>query len=117
MTPTVYIAAGANRHPAAADWCEDILAFGSDRNIALWDARVRGLFIVLFLIFSTFCFGCLFVVNLSSNSFAGAHDGMQDGEFLAADSPETALDIRTNSTSLLYLSLDRLNNSLTMVLG
>ena len=37
-----YLAAGANRHPAAADWDENgILAFGADRNIALWRPQVR----------------------------------------------------------------------------
>ncbi|MCJ1312778.1 hypothetical protein MMC25_006454 [Agyrium rufum] len=34
-----YIAAGGNRHPSAADWdvASGLLAFGSDRNIALWE--------------------------------------------------------------------------------
>lgn len=46
MIPTVYIAAGANRHPSAADWFDDadgggLLAFGSGRNIALWRPQVR----------------------------------------------------------------------------
>lgn len=32
-----YLAAGANRHPSAADWDESgLLAYGADRNIALW---------------------------------------------------------------------------------
>lgn len=33
-----YVAAGGNRHPAAADWDLEtgILAYGSDRNVALW---------------------------------------------------------------------------------
>ncbi|TVY73321.1 Elongator complex protein [Lachnellula suecica] len=32
-----YLAAGANRHPSAADWDESgLLAFGTDRNLALW---------------------------------------------------------------------------------
>ncbi|KAL8830430.1 MAG: hypothetical protein Q9191_001428 [Dirinaria sp. TL-2023a] len=33
---------GANRHPAAADWdvLSGLLAYGSDRNIALWDPLV-----------------------------------------------------------------------------
>ena len=37
-----YIACGGNRHPAAADWDESsgLLAFGSDRNIAIWDPLV-----------------------------------------------------------------------------
>lgn len=41
ITP-IYFAAGANRHPAAADWdaLSGILAFGSDRNIALWEPLV-----------------------------------------------------------------------------
>lgn len=36
---TEYIAAGGNRHPSAADWnpSTDLLAFGSDRNVALWE--------------------------------------------------------------------------------
>ncbi|KAL9121725.1 MAG: hypothetical protein Q9187_001719 [Circinaria calcarea] len=35
---TEYIAAGGNRHPAAADWdsISGLVAFGSDRNVALW---------------------------------------------------------------------------------
>lgn len=35
---TEYIAAGGNRHPAAADWdpFSDLIAFGADRNIAIW---------------------------------------------------------------------------------
>jgi hypothetical protein len=38
-----YLAAGANRHPAAADWDENgILAFGADRNIALWRPQVSS---------------------------------------------------------------------------
>jgi hypothetical protein len=45
-----YIAAGANRHPEAADWCGDVLAFGSGRNVALWNMLVR----LMFLILSTF---------------------------------------------------------------
>jgi elongator complex protein 2 len=37
-----YLAAGANRHPAVADWDESqVLAFGCDRNIALWHPNVR----------------------------------------------------------------------------
>lgn len=38
----VYLAAGANRHPAAADWdvLSGLLAYGSDRNIALWNPMV-----------------------------------------------------------------------------
>jgi hypothetical protein len=36
-----YLAAGANRHPSAADWDESgLLAFGADRNIALWRPQV-----------------------------------------------------------------------------
>lgn len=33
-----YVSAGGNRHPAAADWEQKtgLLAFGADRNIALW---------------------------------------------------------------------------------
>ncbi|KAG0648310.1 Gamma-toxin target 2 [Hyphodiscus hymeniophilus] len=35
-----YLAAGANRHPSVADWDEGgILAFGADRNIALWSPQ------------------------------------------------------------------------------
>lgn len=44
MSQTEYIAAGANRHPSAADWYggpdgeggNGLLAFGSGRNIAVW---------------------------------------------------------------------------------
>jgi elongator complex protein 2 len=39
ITPEVeFIAAGGNRHPAAADWDIDsgLHAFGADRNVALW---------------------------------------------------------------------------------
>ncbi|PNS19275.1 hypothetical protein CAC42_2452 [Sphaceloma murrayae] len=32
----VYIAAGGNRHPNAADWKQGILAFGSGHNVAIW---------------------------------------------------------------------------------
>ena len=37
-----YLAAGANRHPAAADWdaVSGLLAFGADRNIAIWNPLV-----------------------------------------------------------------------------
>jgi len=37
-----YLAAGANRHPSAADWdpLSGILAYGADRNIALWRPQV-----------------------------------------------------------------------------
>ena len=32
-----YLAAGANRHPATADWNESgVLAYGANNNIALW---------------------------------------------------------------------------------
>ncbi|KAL3425670.1 Elongator complex protein 2 [Phlyctema vagabunda] len=38
--PPQYIAAGANRHPSAADWNESgVLAYGSDRNVALWQPQ------------------------------------------------------------------------------
>ncbi|MCJ1367719.1 hypothetical protein MMC16_006853 [Acarospora aff. strigata] len=39
---TEYIAAGGNRHPAAADWDAEsgLIAFGADRNIALWKPSV-----------------------------------------------------------------------------
>ena len=37
-----YIACGGNGHPAAADWDgpSALLAFGADRNIAIWDPLV-----------------------------------------------------------------------------
>lgn len=35
-----YVVAGANRHPAAADWHGEILAYGADRNIAIWNPQV-----------------------------------------------------------------------------
>ena len=33
-----YIAVGGNRHPAAAAWdaASGLLAYGADRNVALW---------------------------------------------------------------------------------
>lgn len=38
---TEYLAAGGNRHPSAADWdTSGLLAFGADRNIALWRPQV-----------------------------------------------------------------------------
>ncbi|CCD48734.1 hypothetical protein ACHAPC_005042 [Botrytis cinerea] len=50
ITPE-YLAAGANRHPAAADWDESgLLAYGTDRNIALWypgNETSRGVFELL----------------------------------------------------------------------
>lgn len=36
-----YVAAGGNRHPSAADWNLDILAYGSGNNIALWEPQHR----------------------------------------------------------------------------
>lgn len=49
---SLYIAAGANRHPAAADWVAGALAFGSGWNIAVWDMTVRyfALFGPIFLV-------------------------------------------------------------------
>lgn len=46
LEPNVdYISAGGNRHPSAADWnySSGILAYGTDRNIALWSPLVLGL--------------------------------------------------------------------------
>ena len=39
---TNYISVGGNRHPSAADWNEDLglLAYGADRNVALWSPFV-----------------------------------------------------------------------------
>ncbi|KAL8808883.1 MAG: hypothetical protein Q9200_003927 [Gallowayella weberi] len=39
-----YIAAGGNRHPAAADWdtVTGLLAFGSNSNVALWKPLLKG---------------------------------------------------------------------------
>lgn len=47
-----FLAAGGNRHPSAADWdCSSgVLAFGADRNIALWkplDEQARGIYSLL----------------------------------------------------------------------
>ncbi|ESZ91218.1 hypothetical protein SBOR_8392 [Sclerotinia borealis F-4128] len=46
-----YLAAGANRHPSTADWDESgLLAYGADRNIALWypgNETSRGVFELL----------------------------------------------------------------------
>lgn len=51
MTTTIeYIAAGANRHPSAADWASSLLAFGAGNNIALWnpeDATQSGIIALL----------------------------------------------------------------------
>ncbi|KAL9596206.1 MAG: hypothetical protein Q9219_005958 [cf. Caloplaca sp. 3 TL-2023] len=49
---TDYIAAGGNQNPAAADWdtITGLLAYGSDRNVALWDPlnkQQRGVFALL----------------------------------------------------------------------
>jgi hypothetical protein len=41
LVMTEYVAAGANRHPATADWHGDILAYGTDRNIAIWNPEVN----------------------------------------------------------------------------
>lgn len=40
-----YIAAGGNRHPSAADWdaASGLLAYASNRNIALWSPLVLEL--------------------------------------------------------------------------
>ena len=45
-----YIAAGGNRHPAVADWDEKsgLVAYGADRNIALWFPQVCLIHISLF---------------------------------------------------------------------
>lgn len=42
VVETRYIAAGGNRHPAAADWdpVSGLIAFGADRNIAIWKPSV-----------------------------------------------------------------------------
>ncbi|KAI9711853.1 MAG: hypothetical protein M1820_001998 [Bogoriella megaspora] len=45
-----YTSVGANRHPAAADWDQNILAFGADNNVALWcplDPTCRGVYAIL----------------------------------------------------------------------
>lgn len=44
-----FIAAGGNRHPAAADWdpISELLAYGADNNVALWKPLV--------LLISTLC--------------------------------------------------------------
>ena len=47
---TEYLAAGGNRHPSAADWQDDLLAYGSGSNIALWhpqDVLQKGVFTTL----------------------------------------------------------------------
>lgn len=38
----VYLAAGGNKHPAAADWdiTSGLLAYGADNNVALWEPLV-----------------------------------------------------------------------------
>ncbi len=38
-----FVSIGGNRNPAAADWDQngsELLAFGADDGVALWDARV-----------------------------------------------------------------------------
>lgn len=42
---TEYISAGGNRHPSAADWdvASGLLAYGTDKNIALWSPLVLKL--------------------------------------------------------------------------
>ncbi|RDW89310.1 WD40 repeat-like protein [Coleophoma cylindrospora] len=46
-----YLAAGANRHPSAADWNDEgVLAYGADRNVALWNpqsSQSKGLICIL----------------------------------------------------------------------
>ena len=45
-----FIAAGGNRHPAAADWKPGLLAFASSNNIALWnpdDTNSQGVHVLL----------------------------------------------------------------------
>ena len=39
---TEYLAAGGNRHPSAADWdsASGLVAFGADRNVAIWSPLV-----------------------------------------------------------------------------
>ncbi|KAG9246124.1 quinon protein alcohol dehydrogenase-like superfamily [Calycina marina] len=38
-----YLAAGGNRHPAASDWnSSGVLAFGAERNIALWKPQSKS---------------------------------------------------------------------------
>lgn len=42
-----YVAAGGNRHPAAADWdsISGILAYGADNNVALWKPLVSNTYV------------------------------------------------------------------------
>ena len=43
-----YLAIGANRHTAVADWSDrGIIAFGAGHNIALWRPKVSGLYLSL----------------------------------------------------------------------
>ena len=45
-----FIAAGGNRHPAAADWKPGLLAFASGNNVALWnpdDSSSQGIYALL----------------------------------------------------------------------
>ncbi|KAK5167827.1 Elongator subunit elp2 [Saxophila tyrrhenica] len=34
-----FCAAGGNRHPSAADWAPELLAFGAGQNVALWNSK------------------------------------------------------------------------------
>jgi len=40
---TEYLSTGANRHTAVGDWDADIVAFGADINIGLWQPQVSVL--------------------------------------------------------------------------
>ena len=45
-----YLAAGANRHPSTADWdVNGVLAYGADRNIALWRPQVSLLWHMIYM--------------------------------------------------------------------
>ena len=78
MLQTEYIAAGANRHPSAADWYgpggggDGLLAFGSGRNIAVWRPEVRGL--IFFFFFFLLCFLEVKTFFFGREGFMGAWD-------------------------------------------
>jgi hypothetical protein len=43
-----YLSTGANRHTAVGDWDSDILAFGADINVCLWQTEVSRPALVYF---------------------------------------------------------------------
>lgn len=65
-----YLAAGGNRHPSAADWdlASGLLAFGADRNIAIWSPLVWLIFICQFK--TAHCVDRMIVTKVSRRCYA-----------------------------------------------